>query len=275
MILRLLIAGFVLFYPAVLVPAEEAVTLDGAFVQGGMVRGQTAPGAEVWLDGAAIMVADDGRFVIGFGREAASVSRLRVQLPDGEEFGREIAIGARSYNIERVDGLPPRTVTIPPEEKARRAAERAKVARARGDVSRRMDWSGRFAWPARGRVSGVYGSQRILNGEPRWPHFGLDVAGPVGTPVGAPLSGRVVLAETDFLLEGGIIIIDHGFGVTSTLMHLSQVDVRVGDRVGRGDRVGAIGATGRASGPHVDWRVNWHKVRLDPALLVGPMEGGE
>ncbi|MCG8506759.1 MAG: M23 family metallopeptidase, partial [Sphingomonadales bacterium] len=141
--------------------------------------------------------------------------------------------------------------------------------------SERMDWAAGFVWPAIGRVSGVYGSQRILNGEPRFPHYGLDVAAPTGAPVVAPNSGRVVLAEPDFLLEGGIVIIDHGFGVTSTLFHLSSVDVAVGQEVARGQRIGAVGATGRASGPHVDWRVNWNKVRLDPELLIGPMPAEE
>ena len=123
--------------------------------------------------------------------------------------------------------------------------------------------------PAQGRISGVYGSQRILNGEPRSPHYGLDVAAPIHTPVMAPLGGIITLAEPDFLLEGGIIIIDHGFGVSSTVFHLQSVDVIVGQPVQKGEQIGTIGATGRASGPHVDWRVNWGKVRLDPGLLVG------
>lgn len=268
---------FAFLAPAALVPAAwaaDGLALTGDLMQGGMVIGQAPAGAEITLDGAPVKVAADGRFVIGFGRDHSAESALTMKA-DGEATTQHLAIAARSYRIERVDGLPPRTVTIPEEERRRRARERGMVAAARADGSERMDWAAGFVWPAIGRVSGVYGSQRILNGEPRFPHYGLDVAAPTGAPVVAPNSGRVVLAEPDFLLEGGIVIIDHGFGVTSTLFHLSSVDVAVGQEVARGQRIGAVGATGRASGPHVDWRVNWNKVRLDPELLIGPMPAEE
>ena len=242
--------------------------LEGSLIQGGMLRGHVAPGSRVELDGIEIMVGPGGEFVFGLGRDAPVSAIIRAIDAEGNEETRALTISPQIYNIERVDGLPPRTVTIPPEEKARRARERGMVGNARGGMSGRLDWQGMFAWPAKGRVSGVYGSQRVLNGKPRTPHYGLDVAAPVNTPVRAPQAGRIVLAEPDFLLEGGIIIIDHGFGIFSTLFHLQSVDVAVGDLVDKGAHIGGVGAKGRASGPHVDWRVNWNNVRLDPLLLV-------
>lgn len=248
--------------------AEGGLTLSGVFMQGGLVRGRVPPGSTVTLDGAEVMVGARGYFVIGFGRDAAGEAVLAVIYPGGRTQSQTLTISPREYDIERVSGLPPKTVDIPPEEMARRQKERGMVGRAREPLSERLDWTQPFVLPAQGRISGVYGSQRILNGQPRTPHFGLDVAAPVHTPVYAPQGGIVTLAEPDFLLEGGIVIIDHGFGVFSTMFHMQSVDVRSGDPVEKGQRVGSIGATGRASGPHVDWRINWRNVRLDPALLV-------
>lgn len=264
---RALIALFALFAVAAQGPAF-ALDLEGDFIQGGMVKGKGEPGLRLELDGKPVYVSPDGRFVFGFGRDAPPAATLTVIYPDGRREVRGLGIDKQTYDIERIDGLPPEKVTIPEEELQRRAEERAMVREARAILSERFDWERGFLLPAEGRISGVYGSQRILNGEPRYPHYGLDVAGPVDTPVHAPAGGVVVLAEDDFLLEGGLIIIDHGFGVFSTLMHLASVGVEVGQRVEKGARVGGIGATGRATGPHVDWRVNWKDVRLDPALLV-------
>ncbi|GAB4130411.1 MAG: M23 family metallopeptidase [Rhodothalassiaceae bacterium] len=245
-----------------------AVELRGTLAQGGLVVGRADPGARALLDGEELPVTGDGWFVFGFGRDAPLDHSLIVIESDGRRTRHDFRLEDREFPVEHVDGLPPRTVTIPPEEQGRRAREAAMVARARAATSDLRHWTGSFIRPAEGRISGVYGSQRILNGEPRSLHYGLDIAAPTGTEVVAPAAGIVRLAEPDFLLEGGIIIIDHGFGVSSTLFHLARVDVRVGDRVAQGDPVGAIGATGRASGPHVDWRVNWRDVRIDPALLV-------
>ena len=138
-----------------------------------------------------------------------------------------------------------------------------------------LDWADHFIWPATGRISGVYGSRRILNGEPKWPHYGVDVAGPVGTPVIAPAGGIIRLAQDDFYYEGGLIILDHGFGVTSAFLHLHSVDVAVGDRIEQGQQIGTIGSTGRATGPHLDWRMNVNGVRIDPQLLVGEMPSAQ
>lgn len=252
----------------------KSLDMKGSLTQGGMVLGQVSPGSRVEVAGKPVKVGSGGEFVFGLGRDAPGEVTIRSTDLDGVEETRTLVISAQSYDIERVDGLPPKTVTVPPEEKARRARERGMVGKARGKMSNQLNWQDAFVWPAKGRVSGVYGSQRILNGKPRSPHYGLDVAAPVNTPVRAPQAGRIVLAQPDFLLEGGIIIIDHGFGIFSTLFHLQSVDVSEGDLVAKGDHIGGIGATGRASGPHVDWRVNWNKVRLDPFLLVDgtPME---
>lgn len=249
-------------------PALAEIELSGDPVQGGLMRGSAPVGATVELNGEPVRTTKDGAFVIGFGRDVSETQWLTVTSSDGAVETKAIKVGAREWDIERVDGLPERTVTIPEAEQKRRAKERGMVGSARADLSERLHWLGEFRIPAEGRISGHYGSQRILNGKPRFPHYGLDIANKTGTPIIAPLAGRVVLAEPDFLLEGGIVILDHGFGVTSTLFHMSRVDVAVGDEVEAGTQIGAIGAKGRASGPHVDWRVNWHSVRLDPALLI-------
>lgn len=247
----------------------HALELSGVLKQGGLLIGKVSPGAKVWLDGKPLEVAADGRFIFGFPREAAANAVLRFTNGAGEIEERTLEIAPQNYKIDRIDGLPPRTVTIPEEEKKRRAKERNMVVEARADQSRDLFWSDGFRLPVEGaRISGVYGSQRILNGEPRWPHYGLDMAAPVGTPVKAPATGVVKLAQSDFLLEGGIIIIDHGFGVSSTLMHLNSVDVEVGQLVTPEDVVATLGASGRATGPHLDWRINWKDVRVDPALAL-------
>ncbi|MEN3952423.1 M23 family metallopeptidase [Iodidimonas sp. SYSU 1G8] len=239
--------------------------------QGGMIVGRAEPGSQVMLDGRPLRVAPDGRFVFGFGRDAAPQATLTVTGSDGAVEHRDFAVAQRTYDIQRIDGLPPSKVVPPDDLTARLARERGMVADARRNTSDALHWADPFAWPAAGRISGVYGSQRILNGDPKQPHYGVDVAGPTGSPVTAPASGTVVLAEPDFYYEGGIVLIDHGYGVSSTLMHLQTVDVKVGESVVQGQRIATLGATGRATGPHLDWRMNWNEVRLDPALLVGPV----
>lgn len=254
-----------------ILPAHAELRLDGPMTQGGMIIGHTEPGAAVTLDGEPVRVAPDGRFVFGFGREAPPSAVLEVTPPGGTAERRTLAIAQRTYDIQRIDGLPPSKVTPDPALDERLKRERAAVGAARKHKSDAMFWAEKPAWPAKGRISGVYGSQRILNGEPRQPHYGVDVAGPKGSPVTAPGAGTVTLAESDFYYEGGIVIIDHGYGVSSTLIHLERVDVKAGESVAQGQRIGLLGAAGRASGPHVDWRMNWNGVRLDPELVVSPM----
>ena len=251
--------------------AASALELSGQATQGGLLLGVTEPRAQVSLDGRSVEVAADGRFVLGFGRDAKPEALLVIRHPDGSREERVLAIAQRSYQIQRIEGLPQALVAPPPEALARikREAELVAAARAR-DLHEPLFESG-FVWPAMGPISGIYGSQRILNGEPHAPHFGVDIAAPVGSPVAAPADGVVTLAEPDLYLTGGTLIIDHGLSLSSTFLHLSAIEVKVGDRVRQGAEVGRVGATGRATGPHLHWGMNWRDARLDPALLVPPM----
>lgn len=254
-------------------PAGAETTLDGNFTQGGLVIGRTTPGSTVVLDGRTVRVAPDGLFVIGFHRDAPASAELLVTGPGGGSERRSLAVTPRSYDIQRIDGLPPRMVTPPAEVLERIRRENARIAALREiDRPEPMFRSG-FVWPATGRISGVYGSQRILNGEAKQPHYGVDVAAPVGTPIKAPADGVVTLAEADLYYTGGTVILDHGHGLSSAFLHLSSVAVKPGDRLRQGDVLGALGATGRVTGPHLDWRMNWFESRIDPQLLVPPMPG--
>jgi len=259
---------FLLAFAITLPAAGQALELEGDPVQGGLMFGRTAPGSAVSLDGQDVMVSAEGRFVIGFGRDEKGPQTLQVVAPDGTRHERTFAIESRDYRIERVDGLPPRTVTPDPADAERIKREIALVSDARKRLDDRTDYAEGFSWPAGGRISGVYGSQRVLNGEPRRPHYGLDIAAPTGTAVRAPAAGVVTLAHADMFYSGGTIILDHGQGLSSTFMHLSKVLVASGERVEPGALIGEIGATGRASGPHLDWRMNWRDRRVDPQLLL-------
>ena len=241
-------------------------------MQGGLLRGRVAPGSVVEFEGGPVRVSEDGRFLVGFGRDAAPESELSAELPDGRFRTLVLEVWAREYRVERIDGLPPEKVAPDREDSlARIRAEAAMVREARTIDDPRTDFASGFRWPVRGRVSGVYGSQRILNGEPREPHYGIDIAAPTGTPVHAPAGGVVTLAHPDMLLSGGTLILDHGHGLSSAFLHLARILVNRGDRVEQGETIAEVGATGRATGPHLDWRVNLFDRRLDPALLVGPM----
>ncbi len=260
-----------LFALPVLAAPAAALELQGELTQGALVVGKAEPGSRAQLDGRALKVTPEGRFVFGFHRDAAPEAELIVRLPDGSLETRLLSIKPRDYEIQRIDGLPQSMVTPPQELLDRLARERAEVAEARsGDYDFEHAF-GPYIWPAKGIISGVYGSQRILNGKPRQPHYGIDVAAPTGTPVVAPAAGLVTMAVTDHYYTGGTIIIDHGYGVTSTLMHMDSVTVEKGQQVAAGDPLGTIGATGRATGPHLDWRMNWFDRRVDPGLLMGPM----
>jgi murein DD-endopeptidase MepM/ murein hydrolase activator NlpD len=249
----------------------QALELAGKREQGGMLIGQTAPGSRIQLDGRPVRVTPEGIFVIGFDRDAKPQAVLTEIAPDGTRTRHPLAIAQREYDIQRVTGVPQRTVTPPPEQLKRIRDEAALVSRARKVDSDRFAFAGPFQWPLTGRISGVYGSQRVYNGEPGRPHFGVDVAAPTGTPVRAPADAVVTLAHPDMFFSGGTLIMDHGYGISSTFMHLSRVLVKEGDVVKSGDVVAEVGATGRATGPHLDWRINWFDVRIDPVLVVEPM----
>lgn len=252
--------------------AALALQLDGGFTQGGMVIGSAAPGAKVWLNGETVPVGGDGSFVLGFARDAAPGAALRVRYPDGREERRALSISKREFRIQRIDGLPERKVTPRSKqdlERIRRDAEAVRQARA---VQRKAsDFREDFIWPVSGRISGVYGSQRILNGKPRRPHMGVDIARPTGTVVVAPADGMVVFAQDDLFFSGGTLIIDHGMQMNTSYLHLSRLLVEEGERVRQGQPIAEVGATGRATGPHLHWGANVRKVRIDPQLLVPPM----
>ena len=252
--------------------AEGGVRLDGPRTQGALLRGRVAPGSAVELDGIPVRVSEDGWFLLGFGRDAALEAVLTITWPDGRRETQSLALKPREYPTERIDGLPARKVTPRSEEVlARIRAEADLVKEARRTDEARTDFLDGFQWPVRGRISGVYGSQRILNGEARRPHYGIDIAAPTGTPVLAPAGGMVTLAHPDMFLSGGTLIVDHGHGLSSAFLHLSRIRVEKGERVAQGQPIAEVGSSGRSTGAHLDWRINLFARRLDPMLLAGPM----
>ncbi|MEH6402251.1 MAG: M23 family metallopeptidase [Sneathiella sp.] len=255
--------------PAALQAGE--VKLSGNLIQGGLVVGMTDPSADVRFEGTTVRVSDAGRFIIGFGRDFKKLANLTVKFEDGSTATQALEIQGREYLTEKVNGLPPGKVTPSKKFLKRIRKENGEIARIRS-IDTPDEWflSG-WKWPAKGRISGVYGSQRVLNNIPKRPHFGLDVAAVVGTPVYASTDGLVRMAETDLYYTGGTIMIDHGHGLVSVYSHLSKLSVSAGVFVPQGTKIGEIGATGRASGPHLDWRLNWFNERLDPQLLLKKM----
>jgi murein DD-endopeptidase MepM/ murein hydrolase activator NlpD len=238
---------------------------------GGLVQGRTETDARVIVAGRSLRVAADGSFVFGVGRDDAGPILVAVHFADNSETTTSIPVQPREFAIERVDGVPESTVNPPPEIAKRIEREQIEVAMARERDDDRQDFRFGFIWPARGRISGVYGSQRVLNGTPKNPHYGVDVAAKTGTPILAPAGGIISFAKPDLYLTGGTVIIDHGHGLSSVFVHLSRLDVQVGQRIEQGQRLGLVGATGRATGPHLHWGMNWFEVRIDPQLIVGPM----
>ncbi|MGF1630584.1 MAG: M23 family metallopeptidase [Kiloniellaceae bacterium] len=252
-------------------PQAAELTLKGPFIQGGLIFGQTQPGAQARLDGKPLRMTADGRFIFGFGRDAAERATLEVTMADGAVTTRELEVARRDYDIQRIDGIAQDYVTPPDGVLARIRADSEAAAKARTTDRPETDFDSGFVWPAQGRISGVYGSQRILNGEPRQPHYGVDIAGPVGTPIMAPADGVVTLAHPDMYFSGATLIIDHGHGLSSTFLHLEKIAVMEGQRVRQGEVVALMGKSGRVTGPHLDWRMNWGDERIDPTLLVPPM----
>lgn len=266
------LAGLLLFLTACTLPAsaELDVSLDGNPVQGGMMIGTTDPDATVFVGDTQVRVSPDGVFVFGFGRDFEGPVNLKVTLGPSE-VNRAVTVEKRDYQIQRIDGLPQKYVAPPKEVYERIQRENAEIARVRA-LDTEGDWFAKdFMWPTQGIISGVFGSQRILNGEPKRPHFGIDVAAPQGTAVLEAAGGIVALAEPDLYYTGGTVMVDHGHGVTGVYSHLASIDVAVGQIVQQGDKIGTVGSTGRSTGPHLDWRINWFKERLDPQLLAGPM----
>lgn len=248
--------------------AELDLPVD--LTQGQLVVGHAPPGCRASYADRDLRMGTDGLFVFGLGRNAPATLKITMHCADGNtSVVRKVQ--QRDYDIERVNGLPQETVTPNPKLVARIRREQAGVVAARELDTEQAGFDQGFLRPVRGgRISGVFGSQRIDNGVPKSPHYGLDMAVPAGTPVRAPADGIVSFAATDMFLTGGTVLIDHGFGLNSSFLHMQRVDVEVGDKLEQGDVIGAVGMTGRASGPHLHWGFNWFDVRLDPALLPKP-----
>jgi len=249
-----------------------ALELDGPRRQGGLLHGEVPPGSEVRFLGHAVPVDEEGRFLLGLGRDAPEQPVITVTAADGSVTRHRLTIETRAYDIQRIDGLPDNQVSPDAETLARIRRDAALVRDARARRLPQRFFDAGWRWPLTGPISGVYGSQRILNGQPRQPHYGIDIARPTGTPVRAPSDGVVTLAEPDLFFSGGTLIVDHGQGLSSSFLHLSEMLVSPGEAIRRGQVIARVGATGRVTGAHLDWRVNWFDQRIDPTLLVPPMQ---
>ncbi len=245
----------------------SSIGINGLFVQGGIVCGNTAPDTQIHLNGQRVRISSNGSFIFGFGRDfpsTATITVTRNKVPNDYT----IYIAPRQYKEQHIHGVPQRTVSPKPEDFKRIRQESQSIVTARQVDSTRTDFVTGFHWPVRGRISGVYGSQRTYNGVPRRPHYGVDIAVSLGTPVRAPTGGVVTLVHPDMFFSGGTLIIDHGHGISSAFLHLETINVAVGDTVQQGEEIATVGSSGRATGPHLDWRINWFTQRLDPQLLV-------
>jgi len=262
-------------------PAAFVDDYNGQLTQGGLVRLQVKSGVQLLLNDAPVAQID-GLAIIGFGRDAPLRQKLTFRAeaaPVGKGETIFISLKKRDYRLQYIDGLPPQMVT-PPDDALPRIRAQGKQKRAARNMVSRLPWmaqglrdglSKTVDWPVIGRVTGVYGSQRFYNRQPRRPHYGIDIAAAKGTNIRVPLPGRVTLSEPDMYFEGGLIFIDHGLGLISVYMHLDSLFARAGDRVARGQIIGTVGSTGRSTGPHLDWRLYWRDQRLDPQLLAGTM----
>jgi murein DD-endopeptidase MepM/ murein hydrolase activator NlpD len=265
LLLALAVGGAI---PAAAGDPASPVVLDGRPVQGALVRGTVLPGARVWVGGKPQRVDPDGSFVIGFGRDETGPVALEVALPGGGRRIERLVVARRDWPVQRIDGLPSAQVSPDAAALERIHAEQHRLDAARAADSAEQGYRAAFRWPATGPISGVYGSQRILNGEPRAPHLGLDIAAPEGAPVQAPAAGVVRLAEPDLFFTGGTVILDHGHGVMTLYAHLSAIDVAVGQRLAAGAPIGRVGRTGRVTGPHLHFALYWRGIALDPAGLL-------
>jgi murein DD-endopeptidase MepM/ murein hydrolase activator NlpD len=251
--------------PARAQPSQDIrFAVTGSMEQGSLALGTAPPGSVVALDGRPLHATPEGRFVFGFAYDQTTPSLVTVRYPDGGGDSRSFTPAVRQYDIQRVDGLPQATVTPSPEEAARINREAEEIYLARLNDTPGNDFLAGFDWPAPGILSGIFGSQRINNGVAGSPHYGVDMAAPTGTPIHAPADGMVSISA-DHFLNGGFTLLDHGQGVSTSYLHQSQRLVRPGDRVTRGQVIGHIGQTGRATGPHLHWAMNWFQLRLDPS----------
>jgi murein DD-endopeptidase MepM/ murein hydrolase activator NlpD len=254
--------------PLVSAASMAQITWQGEWVEGAMLIGNTHPEAQVQFKGEPVMVAPDGTFVLGLHRDEDPEVSLELMLPGGEKQTWVQSVEQRDYRIQYVEGIAQNIMEPSAEDQDRIWRDVLATREAKALRDGRLDFLADFDWPLFGRISGVYGSQRVYNGEPGTPHYGIDIAAPTGTPFYAPAPGVVTLAIPDMFYSGGTVILDHGHGVSSSFLHMSEIDVAVGDVLQQGDLIGEVGATGRVTGPHLDWRMNWQDSRIDPELLL-------
>ena len=263
------------FWFALATPPAEALTLlkPEAAQQGALIWAQSQPGARLTVAGQDMPVLPDGRAIIALAFDAPVSVPLVETLADGTTQRLSLAVTQRSYKVERIDGLPSNKVTPPrkPEVQARIDREVAEINAARAIMTPYALFDSGFVWPLTGRLSGVYGSHRVLNGKPMTPHYGVDIVQPKGTAIRAPADGVVRMIQTDNYYSGGTLILDHGYGLNSAFLHMQAFHVAVGDFVPQGFVIGTVGSTGRSTGAHLDWRVTYNGVRVDPALVAGSM----
>ena len=246
----------------------HAIELIGKFEQGSFILGKTKPGSKVQIDSREIRVTDDGYFAFGLGRDRKNDVEIKI-IEKGNLKTIQKKVLKREYKIQRIDGLPPKQVTPPPEVYERIKKDNILIGKARSIDSAYNFFKNKFIYPIdKYIITGVYGSQRILNGKPRRPHYGIDFHAPEGTPVKSMMDGEVTLAVNDMYFTGGTIIFDHGHGISSLYMHMKDINVKEGQKVKQGQIVGTLGQSGRATGPHLDIRLNWFDVKLDPASVL-------
>ncbi len=244
-----------------------AIEFTGKFIQGHLILGQTEPGAEIFIGKKKIKVSKDGYFVFGIDRDRKFDIQI-IKVFNGKKEKIIKKIYKRKYKIQRIDGLPENKVTPPEEVYKRIKKENNAIGEARAINSDLTFFKGKFIMPVDGIITGVYGSQRILNGKPRWPHYGIDIAADEGTMILSSGSGLVTMAEDDLYYTGGTVIMDHGHGISTIYSHLENVLVSAGDKINQGDVIGTVGSTGRSTGPHLDFRINWFQTRLDPMSVL-------
>lgn len=249
------------------ISASDDPKFVGTFQQGGLVLGQLAEGETVSYKGKSLKINNKNQFLLGFGRNEPSEVEITVHDQLGER-NIILNIAARDYAIQKIEGVPQKTVNPSKEHLNRIQQDAASVRKARRLISNQDDFTAGFIEPSSGPITGVYGSQRFYNGVPKSPHYGIDYAAPIGTPVIAPAGGIITLVHNDMFYSGGTLILDHGHGLSSTFLHLSQILVTQGQRVTPGMVIAKIGASGRATGPHLDWRMNWLDQRIDPKLVL-------
>ena len=247
---------------------DNRIVFPASASQGAMVIGKVPACSSVRYANRELRVSGYGSVVFGIGRDEKGPLQVQVRRPDGSSETVAIAVTARDWPVEHVNGVPPKTVNPPAAIAERIAREQAQVAESRMRDDARTDFTQTFQWPVQGRISGRFGNARIYNGQPGAGHSGMDIAAPTGTPVKAPAAGIVSFVAPDLYLTGGTLVLDHGYGISSNFLHLSRIDVKVGERIEQGQVIAVVGATGRATGPHLHWGMNWFDTRIDPLLVL-------